>query len=180
MDYSQNDPSNWLDALRRVASELDAWNPGSASVTGYVIEDIPAGCRLHAAVDSLQRYYGGCLPKPALVYWRQLLRHARHGGDARENPAEAAADLLGKWVDAEIQRIERMERAIRNFGDVYKAVAYRAGQLDICKATDPDLREKVQDYLFTEHRIHSIKAEQMTPGQLLEILEDDYRGDDCE
>ena len=59
-----------LEAFRR---ELENWNcSNSPSETGYVVEDVPVGHPVHAAVVALQPFYGGALPRPALGRWARF------------------------------------------------------------------------------------------------------------
>jgi len=89
-----------LAALHAFQRELESWNcSNSPSATGYVVEDVPIGHPLHAAVVALQPFYGGVLPKPALGHWRAFLRLARNEGEAAEDEAER----LLEWVNSEIE-----------------------------------------------------------------------------
>jgi len=89
-----------LEALLSVQRELERWNSdNSPSETGYLVEDVPTGHPLHSAVATLQRHYGGALPKPALGHWRNFLKLARND----DEDAEDEADSLLEWVNAEIE-----------------------------------------------------------------------------
>ncbi len=53
-----------MEAFRRELENRNCSN--SPSETGYVVEDVPVGHPVHAAVVALQPFYGGALPRPAL------------------------------------------------------------------------------------------------------------------
>ena len=89
-----------LAALQAFQRELESWNcSNSPSETGYVVEDVPIGHPLHAAVVALQPFYGGALPKPAPGHSRMFLKLARNDDEA----AEGKAELLLQWVNGEIE-----------------------------------------------------------------------------
>jgi hypothetical protein len=82
---TESSSDEWLEALRTVQRELENWNRSSSpSETGYVVEDVPVGHPLHAAVVALQPFYGGALQKPALGHWRTFLKLAGNGDEAAE------------------------------------------------------------------------------------------------
>lgn len=89
------------DSLLLVQRQLQDWNHlNCPSESGYVVEDVPPGHPLHAAVAELEKHYGGALPKPAIRYWRRFLKLARAGDEA----AEDEADALLEWIHPEIGR----------------------------------------------------------------------------
>ena len=88
-----------LEALRDVRRELGKWDRKSPSETGHLVENIPAGHPLHSAVATLEKFYGGVLPRPAIKYWRRLLRFARN----EDEKAADEADELLDWVTAKIR-----------------------------------------------------------------------------
>jgi hypothetical protein len=96
-------------ALRAAERALAKWNTtDSASATGHVLEEIKPGHPLHAAIDRLQQFYEGALPRPAIGYWRKLLRLTGDGGDdAAEDEAEELAIQLGDWLDAQIEEFQQ-------------------------------------------------------------------------
>jgi hypothetical protein len=99
-----SDVSDWLETLRDFQSRLVEWNTDSPSVTGHVLEKIGPEHRLHSAAASLESFYGGTLPVPALRHWRTLLRCSRNGGDENEESAEDAREWLRDWVRKEIEK----------------------------------------------------------------------------
>jgi len=114
-----------LEALLAVQRELEQWNSdNSPSETGYLVEDVPAGHPLHSAVATLQRHYGGALPKPALRHWRKFLKLARNDDEDAEDEAEG----LLEWVNGEIESHRADEHPdgnhaeIRTAGDLWKAL----------------------------------------------------------
>jgi hypothetical protein len=91
-----------LTALRSFQGELEKWNTdNSPSESGVIVEDVPSGHPLHAAVVALEHFYGGRLPRPALRYWRRFLKLARNDDEAAEDDAEE----LRAWVTDEIELI---------------------------------------------------------------------------
>jgi len=106
-----------LESLLSVQRELERWNSdNSPSETGYLVEDVPTGHPLHAAVARLQRHYGGALPKPALRHWRKFLKLARNDGEDAEDEAEQ----LLEWVNGEIELHRAGEQPDDNHAEIRK------------------------------------------------------------
>jgi hypothetical protein len=96
-----------LIALKSFQSELKEWNTGNCpSESGFMVEQVPNGHPLHAAVVTLQQIHDlgqihdGELPKPALIHWREFLRHVRRD---ENKESEAEAKKLLKWVKKQLK-----------------------------------------------------------------------------
>lgn len=114
----QESRNQWLESLHISQRELKNWScSNSPSETGYVVEGVPVGHPLHAAVVGLQPLYGGSLPKPARGHWRKFLTLTRNDDDDAEDEAER----LLEWVNGEIESPRTGEQPDGNHAEMRTA-----------------------------------------------------------
>jgi len=95
-------------ALNAVRHELELWNSlNSPSESGYLVERVPKGHRLQVAMESLQVFFGGMLPRPAVGHWRKFLELTR----ADDKAAESEAEWLITWLDGELGKLRAAPKA---------------------------------------------------------------------
>mgnify|MGYP007073208500 FL=1 len=101
-----------LAALLTCQSELEDWKQFN-SESGTVDVGVSVRHPLYAAVSTLQPYYGGALPLPALAHWRAFLELALIHAEL----AKVEADRLLEWLRVEIESLRNdvtMPAANRN------------------------------------------------------------------